>query len=453
MHTRTRQPYNKKTISKGGALIFGLGLGALLATIVIVIGIAIPNISRRLENLPYYAQTYYRKLVPHPEYLPTPAPVVSGPAVPAQDSAGPIKLELPPVAGDVSSAEVIPAAVAIDGQATSPSDTTEETGGENPSAADSTSDVVVYPTGTFVQLVGMNHQWQTWNNCGPATITTDMSYFNHTETQVEAAAFLKPNPDDKNVSPHELAAYAQTTGLGAIVRRGGTIDQIKLLLSNNFPVVAETWLIHDGDGLGHYRLITGFDDESGEFITSDSLSGPDYRVNYAQFDSDWRVFNRLYLVVFPPEQAEIVSAIIGKDMDDTVMYERLLTQAQAETAANPNDAIAFFNTGEDLTRLGRYQEAVIAFDRARTLGLHWRRLWYQFTPFEAYYATGRFQDVLDLAAATIKGTGGLEEAYYYQGLALHATGQPGAAEAFQAAIDYNANFTVAYDALASLTTN
>ena len=79
-----------------------------------------------------------------------------------------------------------------------------------------------------------------------------------------------------------------------------------------------------------------------------------------------------------------------------------------------------------MTRLGRYQEAVIAFDRARELGLHWRRLWYQFTPFEAYYAVGRYQDVLDLTEATLKGTGGLEEAFYYRGLALQATGQPGA---------------------------
>ena len=452
MHTRTRQPYNRKTISKGGALIFGLGLGALLATIAIVIGIAIPNISSRLKNVPYYTQTYYRKLVPHPEYLPTPAPVVSGP-LDTQGSGGPIKLDLPPIASDVSSAEVIPAAISIEDDAVSPSDASEEIVGENLLAPTSPSDVVLHSTGTFVQLVGMSHQWQTWNNCGPATITTNMSFFGHSETQVEAAEFLKPNTNDKNVSPYELAAYARTTGMGAIVRQGGSIELLKQFLSNDFPVLTETWLVHDGDGLGHYRLITGFDDETGDFNTLDSLNGPDHKVAYESFDSDWRVFNRLYLVVFPPEQAEIVSAIIGEDIDDTFMYERLVAQAQAETEANPDDAIAFFNIGEALTRLGRYQEAVIAFDRARTLGLHWRRLWYQFTPFEAYYVTGRFQDVLDLAQATIQGTGGLEEAYYYQGLALHATGQSGAEEAFQAAIDYNANFTLAYDALNSLATN
>jgi tetratricopeptide (TPR) repeat protein len=303
------------------------------------------------------------------------------------------------------------------------------------------------PSGNQVQLKGLNHQWQTWNNCGPATVTMNMSYFGRPETQVEAAQFLKPNRDDKNVSPEELAAYARTTGLQALVRRGGTIDQLKLLLSNNLPVLAETWLVHDGDGLGHYRLLIGYDDASGQFNTFDSLNGPDFKVTYAQFDADWRVFNRLYIVVYPPEQAASVAAIIGADMDNTAMDERILAEARAEAAAKPDDVIAYFNEGDALTRLGRFQEAAVAFDRARQLGLHWRRLWYQFTPFEAYYAAGRYQDVLDLTQATIKGAGGLEEAYYYRGLALQATGQAGAAQEFQAALDYNPNFAPAAEAL------
>jgi hypothetical protein len=60
---------------------------------------------------------------------------------------------------------------------------------------------------------------------------------------------------------------------------------------------------------------------------------------------------------------------------------------------------------------------------------------------------GRYQDVLDLTEATLKGTGGLEEAYYYHGLALQATGQPGAEADFQAALAYNPLFTPAADAL------
>ncbi|MBE7472176.1 MAG: hypothetical protein DPW09_28515 [Anaerolineae bacterium] len=434
MQTRVRRPYEKKLISKGGALIFGLGLGALLATAAIGVALAMPTLSPHLDNLVYRARTYYRKLMPHPEYLPTPVPttVTAGltPAAPIQAQS----TEPTPTATLLPTSTPIRIATSLTEQVVVPS----------PSP---TPSVALQSVGSSVQLSGINHQWQTWNNCGPATVTMNLSYFGRPQLQADAAPFLKPNRDDKNVNPEELAAYARTTGLEALVRRGGSIEQLKLLLSNNLPVLAETWLVHDGDGLGHYRLVTGFDDAAGQFNTFDSLNGPDFKVTYEQFDSDWRVFNRTYVLVYPPEQAETVAAIIGPDMDDTALDERLAAEARAEAEANPNDAIAFFNQGDALTRLGRFQEAIAAFDRARQLGLHWRRLWYQFTPFEAYYAAGRYQDVLDLTEATIKGSGGLEEAYYYKGLALRALGQAGAEQEFQAALDYNANFTPAAEAL------
>jgi tetratricopeptide (TPR) repeat protein len=434
MQTRVRRPYEKKMITRGGALVFGLGLGALLAILAMGIAMALPALSPRLDNMVYRARSYYRKLMPHPEYLPTPAPTV---LVVAAATATPVKVE---------QVQLNPAATRLPPTAVP----TPVVSTPTPVPPTPIPTVPLQSVSPKIQLSGFTHQWQTWNNCGPATVTMNMSYFGRPETQVEAAQFLKPNRDDKNVSPEELAAFARTTGLEAIVRRGGTIDQLKLLLSNNLPALVETWLVHDGDGLGHYRLFTGYDDATGQFSTFDSLNGPDVKVSYEKFDADWRVFNRIYIVVYPPEQAEKVTAIIGPDMDDKAMYERLLSQAEAEVKAKPEDAIAYFNQGDALTFLGRFQEAVVAFDRARQLGLHWRRLWYQFTPFEAYYAAGRYQDVLDLTEATIKGSGGLEEAYYYRGLALQATGQPGAEQEFQAALDYNPNFTLAAKALNTL---
>jgi tetratricopeptide (TPR) repeat protein len=233
----------------------------------------------------------------------------------------------------------------------------------------------------------------------------------------------------------------------ALVRQGGSVDLLRTLLANNLPVLAETWLVHDGDGLGHYRLITGYDDAARQFTTADSLNGPSFGVDYDQFDADWRVFNRLYLLVYPAHQTELVAAIVGADLDEAAMYRRLLAQAQADATANPADAIAHFNLGDVLTRLDRPAEAVAAFDQARQLGLHWRRLWYQFTPFEAYMAVGRYQDVLALTEATLKSSGGLEEAYYYHGLALEAAGLPGAPADFEAALQYNPLFAPAQTAL------
>ncbi len=446
---RKRRPYQHKQASKVGAIIFGVGLLAMLATVAVLAAFLVPGINRRLEYLPLYAQSYYRKLMPHPEFLPTPAPAVSFGGNPG--SGGSVKLALPPVPlhPTPTPADNLPTAqeAAVTLPDAAAGDSLPDSG---PEAAPPTPTATPAPAAPQLQLTGFTHQWQTWNNCGPATITINTSYYGRPESQVEAALFLKPNKNDKNVNPEELAAYARTLGLEAIVRQGGSVEQLKEFLRNGLPVLAETWLEHDGDGLGHYRLITGFNDAAGQFTTADSLNGPQFTVSYQQFDSDWRVFNRLYLVVYPTGQTGLVRSVIGADIDDAAMHRRLVQQAQADIEANPNDAIAWFNLGDALTRLQQYQDATAAFDQARQLGLHWRRLWYQFTPFEAYYAVGRYQDVLDLTAATLQGTGGLEEAWYYQGLALHATDQAGAADAFREALAYNANFTPAQTALDAL---
>ena len=122
----------------------------------------------------------------------------------------------------------------------------------------------VAPAPASVRLSNFRHQWQTWNNCGPATITMATSHFGRGELQAQAATFLKPNADDKNVGPDELVAFARSVGLQADYRVGGDLERLKLLLANGVPVVAEMWFTpRPNDGMGHYRLLVGYDDVPG----------------------------------------------------------------------------------------------------------------------------------------------------------------------------------------------
>ena len=59
-----------------------------------------------------------------------------------------------------------------------------------------------------VTLTGFHHEYQLYNNCGPTTLAIDLSFWGWTGGQKTAAAVLKPNQDDKNVSPRELYEYA-----------------------------------------------------------------------------------------------------------------------------------------------------------------------------------------------------------------------------------------------------
>jgi tetratricopeptide (TPR) repeat protein len=234
----------------------------------------------------------------------------------------------------------------------------------------------------------------------------------------------------------------------------GDLNRLKLLLANGIPVVTEVWFTpHPNDGMGHYRLLVGYDDVAARFFAYDSYEQPGVNVAlpYARFDADWRVFNRTYLPVYPADKAETVQRILGEDVSEPRMWERALFVAQREAAAQPNDAFAWFNVGTNLVSLGRTAEAVAAFDRARALKLPWRMLWYQFAPFEAYLAEGRVNDVLSLAGANLQQAGDLEESIYYRGRALQAQGNvAGARAAYQTAARLNPRYAPAHHSLAML---
>jgi tetratricopeptide (TPR) repeat protein len=149
------------------------------------------------------------------------------------------------------------------------------------------------------------------------------------------------------------------------------------------------------------------------------------------------------------------------------MYERALETARFEAANPPASCVAYadaghgdcsdwvtfswFSMGTSLTSLGRHAEAATAYDEARRLGLHFRMLWYQFGPYESYYAVGRYDDVIALTSATLATTSNLEESYYWRGLARWAQGDVDGARAdFNTALHYHEDWAPAAAALEKL---
>jgi tetratricopeptide (TPR) repeat protein len=403
---------------------------------------------------------------PHPVLAPTPLPVStpSGPAAaaapalsPASPGEGTVATARPP-----STATPVPARTPLPPPATAAPSTavtiTAQAPTETPRSTPSPT-----PLPPQVRISGLTHMWQTWNNCGPATLAMNLSYFGLETSQADCAAVIRPNKEDKNVSPEELAVFARTQGLAALVRVNGNAGRLRALLAAGIPVLVETW--HEpkpNDGMGHYRLLTGYDDTEQAWIAYDSYdaAGIDpkksyagIRIPYEQLDPLWKVFNRPYVVIAPEARSAEVKAIVGQDSDDQAMWARALGDAQAAVQADPRDPFAWFNLGSDLTALGRYEDAAQAYDKARQIGLPWRMFWYQYGAFQAYYEARRYDEVVALANATLRTAKYVEELYYWRGLAQLAQGKPAEARiSFQQALEMNRNFTPAAEALAGLST-
>ncbi len=312
-------------------------------------------------------------------------------------------------------------------------------------------------------IAGLRHERQGWNNCGPTTLAMAISYWGCTETQADIAPVLKPDPEDKNVSPEEMAAYVQTLGLEGVIRFGGDLELLKRLVAHDYPVIVETWVVRDSrDQLGHYLLIMGYDDNAQHFLTYDSLHGPDLPIGYQELDELWRVFNRLYLIIVAPESLPALMQVLGPAASERWATAHALDVARREATNPPETCVAYatctdvetfahFNIGTNLVAQGYHDQAAAAYDQARLLGLHYRMLWYQFGPYVAYYTVGRYEDVITLADETLRVTRNLEESYYWRARAWQALGEIQKARAdFKAALRYHEGWPPAQEALEAL---
>lgn len=308
------------------------------------------------------------------------------------------------------------------------------------------------------RIFGIRHEQQKWNNCGPANITMALSYYGWQQDQTFAGDNLKPNREDKNVSPHELVKFVgESTDINAMVRMGGSLDILKVLLSNDFPVIIETGAMFEAyDWIGHYRTVVAYDDGLQQFYFYDSFLGvgdsaQGVTETYANVDQDWQAFNRTFIVVYEPQREGLLRSILDSHWDADDAAQIAFDVAQAEAREEPQNAFAWFNMGTSLVELERYQEAATAFDQAQRAKLPWRMMWYQFGPFKAYYETGRYDDVLSLVKINLNNAEELEETYFWQGRVLEAQGQDTqAATAYRRALSYNSNYVEARSALDSL---
>lgn len=293
-------------------------------------------------------------------------------------------------------------------------------------------------------VTGIRHEYQRLNNCGPVTIGMALSRWGGTLNQSDIAPKLKPSRGDVNVSPEELAAFARAQGMDVHLARGGDRALLRSLLASGFPVIVETWFVtSDSGGMGHYRLLTGYDDRAGQFSALDSYLGP-LRMDYAKFDELWRSFGRTFLIVTPPSKRAALAGVLDWRADRAHEQAETLRVAERE-AERRNDAVGFLTLGQAQLDTGDARAAARTFDRAfaaapdRTLdptrpawvqgGLPWRALWYSFGPLEAYTRTGQYARVLTLTGAVLRSVPTHEEAHYWRARALTGLGRTAEAQA------------------------
>lgn len=344
------------------------------------------------------------------------------------------------------------------------------------------------PLPEFVQLEGVKYEHQHGHNnyCGPANFSMALTFWGWLgNREVIGQAVMpgnttsegKPANKDKNVMPYELQDYisANVPGMTSIIRYGGDVELLKRMVAAGFPVVVEKGIYEvDLNGkfswMGHYAFVTGYDEAKNEFIYQDTYQPPgaprgnNRRIRYDEFIEGWRSFNYVFVVVYPyAREAEALTLLDDYASDDWAS-RHALEVAEAETRAlkGIDQYFAWFNAGTSHAALFEYADAAQAYDMAfqlyATLGKDdsvrpYRMMWYQTGPYKAYFYSGRYTDVVNLASVTFETIEPdfLEETLYWRGQAYYMIGDTQSAIAdYRTALEIHPGWAPAVQALQDL---
>jgi hypothetical protein len=278
---------------------------------------------------------------------------------------------------------------------------------------------------------------------------------------------LQPNPYDVTVMPYEILNFTEEAGFKAIYRLGGDDLLLKKILSAGFPVIIQRGFEDPTDTgwMGGYQLLTGFKSSESLIYALNLPVSATAKMSFETINAGWRAFNYAYIIIYPERKEISLIEAIGANSNQAYNASHTAQRASIEIYSNTEVErfFAWFNRGTSLTYLDDYKGAAWAYDEAfkilagipRELGV-WRVLWYQTRPYWAYYYTGRYDDLVNLAESILdmQEQPFLEESYYWRGLGKAAMGDfRGAREDLEVSVAINPNFTAGREQLSCITDN
>ncbi|OGM05686.1 hypothetical protein A2125_00170 [Candidatus Woesebacteria bacterium GWB1_43_5] len=307
------------------------------------------------------------------------------------------------------------------------------------------------PSPTAKVLAGGYQTFQTFNNCGPASLSMTLRYFGISVSQHTLGDQLRPyqvasgDNDDKSTTLPEMAKKAESYGLLAYHRPNGNIELIKQFISAGIPIITRTWTKVNED-IGHFRVIKGYDDAKGVIIQDDSLQGENLEFSYDEFNILWSKFNYEYLVLTRADQKDLAETILGKNLIESIAWENAAALSNAEVAKNPQNIDAIFNRSVAYYHLAKYKEAAADFEKVE-LSLPFRTLWYQIEPILTYQKLKNYDRVLLITQRVIdKGNRAFSEAYQIRGEVYQEQEKTDKAQTeFEKVLIYNKNFYKYWD--------
>lgn len=149
---------------------------------------------------------------------------------------------------------------------------------------------------------------QTYNNCGPASLSMLLAYYGVSLDQSVISAQTKVNPRAYMLSS-VIDPFLRQFGLQATRFRNGNVNHVRQLVGNGVPVLAIQWL-DERSTIPHFRIVRGFDDAQSVFYINDPAYG-NMAIGYAEFARLWNLYGQEFVAVYPQGWRGHVDKVLG----------------------------------------------------------------------------------------------------------------------------------------------
>lgn len=166
------------------------------------------------------------------------------------------------------------------------------------------------PTPPGYVLSGMPLIRQSYNACGPASITQVLGYFGLRVDMTEVSRLTRPT-ERSYMTAQAIVDFAPRVGMQARLFTGGSVNTARAAIRSGLPVIAlQSHITDRGQVIPHWRVLMGYNDQTRQVFIMDPLLGY-VAMGYDDMNRVWADQRGQFAVLYPPNMAAKVRSVIG----------------------------------------------------------------------------------------------------------------------------------------------
>ncbi|GGL68281.1 hypothetical protein GCM10010840_02880 [Deinococcus aerolatus] len=159
-------------------------------------------------------------------------------------------------------------------------------------------------------LSGMPLIRQSYNACGPASLTQVLRYYG-LDADMRAVSRLTRPSDTSYMTAQAILDFAPRVGMEARLYAGGSLNTVRAAIRSGVPVIAlQTYVSPSGRPIPHWRVVVGYNDSTRQTYLMDPLLGY-VAMDYDDFTRVWADHRGQFALMYPPKLSATVKKVIG----------------------------------------------------------------------------------------------------------------------------------------------